>query len=158
MSCGVGCRRGSDPTLLWFWRRLIATVPIGPLAWEPPHAAGTALKTPPPKRNYLLLEFPGGLVVKDSALSLLWRGFSPWPGNFCRPPAQPKKPPCPFIFGVPPLPRLQPLALEFVTRDAFGLQYHGHSWGCKWRVTPFMWLHKPGAEKGARHPGSSGTC
>ena len=28
-------------------------------------------------------EFPGGLVVKDSALSLLWLGFDPWPENFC---------------------------------------------------------------------------
>ena len=27
-------------------------------------------------------EFPAGLVVKDSALSLLWLGFHPWPGNF----------------------------------------------------------------------------
>ena len=31
-----------DPTLLWLWRRLAATAPIGPLAWEPPYAAGTA--------------------------------------------------------------------------------------------------------------------
>lgn len=23
------------------------------------------------------------LVVEDSALSLLWLGFDPWPGNFC---------------------------------------------------------------------------
>ena len=30
----------------------------------------------------ILLEFPGGLVIKDLALSLLWCGFSPWPGNF----------------------------------------------------------------------------
>ena len=29
------------------------------------------------------IEFPGGLVVKDSALSLLWLGFNLWPGNFC---------------------------------------------------------------------------
>ena len=40
-------------------------------------------------------EFPGGLVVKDWALSLLWfvfllwlellqwLRFDPWPGNFC---------------------------------------------------------------------------
>ena len=27
------------------------------------------------------LEFPGGLVVKDLALSLLWLSFNPWPGN-----------------------------------------------------------------------------
>ena len=30
-------------------------------------------------------EFPGGLAVKDLALSLLWRGFDPWPGDFCVP-------------------------------------------------------------------------
>ena len=42
MSCGVGCRRGSDPTLLWLWRRSVAAAPIGPLAWEPPCAVGAA--------------------------------------------------------------------------------------------------------------------
>ena len=42
MSCSVGCRRGSDPTLLWLWRRPVATAPIRPLAWEPPYAAGAA--------------------------------------------------------------------------------------------------------------------
>ena len=31
MSCGVGCRRGSDPALLW--HRLAAVAPIGPLPW-----------------------------------------------------------------------------------------------------------------------------
>ena len=42
MSCGVGCRRGSDPALLLLWRRPVATVPIIPLAWEPPtcHRSG----------------------------------------------------------------------------------------------------------------------
>ena len=40
MSCGIGRRRGSDPMLLW--RRPVATAPIGPLAWEPPYAAGEA--------------------------------------------------------------------------------------------------------------------
>ena len=44
MSCGVGCRHGSDPTLLWLWRRPVATAPIRPLAWEPPYAAGAALE------------------------------------------------------------------------------------------------------------------
>ena len=33
-----------DPTLLWLWCRLAAAAPIQPLAWEPPHATGTALK------------------------------------------------------------------------------------------------------------------
>ena len=42
VSCGVGCRRGSDPALLWLWRRLVAAALIRPLAWEPPYAAGAA--------------------------------------------------------------------------------------------------------------------
>ena len=44
MSCGVGRRRGSDPALLWLWRRPVAAALIGPLAWEPPYAAGAALE------------------------------------------------------------------------------------------------------------------
>lgn len=43
MSCGVGCRQGLDPVLLWLWCRL-ATALIRPLAWKPPHAAGAALE------------------------------------------------------------------------------------------------------------------
>ena len=35
-------RHSSDPTLLWLWRRPVATAPIGPLAWEPPYAEGAA--------------------------------------------------------------------------------------------------------------------
>ena len=35
-------------------------------------------------------EFPGTLAVKDSALSLLWCGFSPWPRNLCMPFTWPK--------------------------------------------------------------------
>ena len=42
MSCGVGCRCGSEPALLWLWCRLAATAPIGPLAWKPPYAVGVA--------------------------------------------------------------------------------------------------------------------
>ena len=33
-----------DLALLWLWCRLVATAPIRPLAWEPPHAAGATLK------------------------------------------------------------------------------------------------------------------
>ena len=36
MNCGVGHRPGLDPALLWLWCRLVVTVQIGPLAWEPP--------------------------------------------------------------------------------------------------------------------------
>ena len=42
MSCGVGCRCSSVPALLWLWRRPAAVALIGPLAWEPPYAAGAA--------------------------------------------------------------------------------------------------------------------
>ena len=42
MSCGVGRRRSSDPTVLWLWRRPVATALILSLAWEPPYARGVA--------------------------------------------------------------------------------------------------------------------
>ena len=44
MSCGVGCRRGFDPALLWLWCRLAAIAPVGPLAWESAYAMGVALE------------------------------------------------------------------------------------------------------------------
>ena len=36
MSCGIGCRHGLDPALLWLWLwyRLAAIAPIQPRAWE----------------------------------------------------------------------------------------------------------------------------
>ena len=45
MSCGVCCRQGSDPTLLWLWYRQAAAVPIQPLVWELPYDTGAALKS-----------------------------------------------------------------------------------------------------------------
>ena len=36
--------------LLWLWHRPAATAPIRPLGWEPPYAAGAALKKRPKKR------------------------------------------------------------------------------------------------------------
>ena len=44
VSCGVVSRNGSDPMLLWLWCRQAAIAPIRPLAWQPPYAAGVALK------------------------------------------------------------------------------------------------------------------
>ena len=44
MSCGVGCRHGSDPALLWLRCSMAATAPIRPLAWEAPCAMDAALK------------------------------------------------------------------------------------------------------------------
>ena len=51
MSCGVGRRLSLDPALLWLWCRPAATAPIRPLAWEPPYAAGVALKRPKKKKK-----------------------------------------------------------------------------------------------------------
>ena len=51
MGCGVGRRRGSDPSLLWLWCRPAATAPIGPRAWEPLYAAGAALKKTKEKKK-----------------------------------------------------------------------------------------------------------
>ena len=44
MSCGIGCRHGSDLVLLWQWHRPAATAQIGPLAWELPYAVDAAPK------------------------------------------------------------------------------------------------------------------
>ena len=56
-----------DSVLLWLWCRLAAVALIGPLAWEPPYAAGTALKRQKKKKNeffvYLILRF--GSVDRD---------------------------------------------------------------------------------------------
>ena len=52
MSCGVGHRGGSDPALLWLQCRLAASAPIRPLAWEPPYAAGMALKRKKKKNQH----------------------------------------------------------------------------------------------------------
>ena len=44
MSCGVARGCGSDLAWLWLWCGPVAAAPIGPLAWEPPHAVGAALE------------------------------------------------------------------------------------------------------------------
>ena len=56
MSCGVGCKRGSDPALLWLWCRPVATALIRPLAWEPPYAVGMALQGQK-KKKFLNIHF-----------------------------------------------------------------------------------------------------
>ena len=54
MSCGVGCTHGSGPALLWLWCRPAATAPVGPLAWEPPYAAGAALERKKDQKKVLV--------------------------------------------------------------------------------------------------------
>ena len=51
MSYAVGPRCGLDPALMWLWCRPAATAMILPLAWEPPYAAGAALKRPKKKKK-----------------------------------------------------------------------------------------------------------
>ena len=56
VSCGIVCRCGLDHSLLWLWRRLVATALIRPLAWEPPYTVGAALKRQ--KKEIRLFEIP----------------------------------------------------------------------------------------------------
>ena len=51
VSCGLGRRCGSDPALLWLWRRLAAVAPIRPRAWELPYAVGVALNSKKKLKN-----------------------------------------------------------------------------------------------------------
>ena len=85
MSCGVGCRRGSDPTLLHLWCRPGATAPIGPLAWEPPYATDTA---PPQKKIFLIVKLMHGhrrKVQKYRDLQSKLQASSGPPGRWAHP-------------------------------------------------------------------------
>ena len=62
MSCGVGCRHGSDPVLLWLQHRLGAKILIGPIARESPYAMSAALKKTTKKEILNGEEYPGSLV------------------------------------------------------------------------------------------------
>ena len=57
MSCGVSCKRSSDPELLWLCRPA-AVASIGPLAWEPPYAAGVALENTHTHKNFFCRGVP----------------------------------------------------------------------------------------------------
>ena len=68
MSCGVGCRRVSDPALLWLWCRPAATALIGPLAWEPPYCHRCGPKKTITKKDYFELIIFKKLEVLEEAL------------------------------------------------------------------------------------------
>ena len=70
MSCAVARGCGLDLVLLWLWCRPVAAAPIGPLAWEPPCAAGVALEKTKDKR-------PKKKKKKKKAKSKLCSGFPP---------------------------------------------------------------------------------
>ena len=46
---------------LWLWRRPAAEASIGPLAWQPPYAAGAALKR---KKKKLVPQFCFSLKIE----------------------------------------------------------------------------------------------
>ena len=56
MSCDVGHKCGSDPALLLLWCRPAATAPVERLSWEPPYAAGVALKKKKKKKEKKRIE------------------------------------------------------------------------------------------------------
>ena len=68
MNCDIGHRHGLDLALLWLWHRPVAVAPIGPLAWEPPYAAGAALKSK--KKGWSLMSgVDQGLLIDPGILA-----------------------------------------------------------------------------------------
>ena len=74
MSCGVGCRRGSDPVWLWPW--LADVAPIGPLAREPPYAVGAALKRQQQQKKVNLVVLHLIMVAFKSAISIQYHSIT----------------------------------------------------------------------------------
>ena len=72
MSCGVGCRCGSDPMLLWLWCRPAAVALIRPPAWEPPCAAGADLKRQTDRRKETNLRTKDILYLRGDKNRLGW--------------------------------------------------------------------------------------
>ena len=69
VSCGVGHRRGSDPKLLWLWRRPVAKAPIRRLAWEPPYATGAAQEmAKSQKKKKIVISFSSGIYPEVELL------------------------------------------------------------------------------------------
>ena len=79
MSCGIGHRRGSDPTLLWLWQRSAAIAPILPLTWELPYIMGAALKRKKKKKKKREREciLKIGFVFKEK-ITLKVSIWGPW--------------------------------------------------------------------------------
>ena len=62
MNSDAGHRLGSDLALLWLWCRPAAAAPIRLVVWEPPYAAGVALKSKTKKQKLRSFDIskPGG--------------------------------------------------------------------------------------------------
>ena len=66
---------------LWLWRRLVATGPIRPLAWEPPYATGEALekaKRPKKKREREREKRKSHEVILHRHLNSSYSPREPW--------------------------------------------------------------------------------
>ena len=62
VSCSIGHKCGSDPSLLWQWYMLAAGAPIWLLAWELPYASGVALKNQKKKKKEAVHIYNGILL------------------------------------------------------------------------------------------------
>ena len=71
--CGVGCRKGLDPELLWLWPGVAA--PIGPLAWEVLCGRGTALKSKKAKQKQNTPKIHKPLSFQNSKFVTLFTNF-----------------------------------------------------------------------------------
>ena len=73
MSCGIGRRHSSDLALLWLWCRLaVEEALIRSLAWEPPYAAGVALKRKKKKKE-LKVNFMFCLIFWNVCTVFHWK-------------------------------------------------------------------------------------
>ena len=79
MSCGVGHRCGSDPVLLWLWRRLVSTAPIRPLTWEPPYAGRSSPRKATHKKKLLPEPLAGTVIAELATVMPRGQATVPWP-------------------------------------------------------------------------------
>ena len=75
VSCGVGCRRSSEPELLWLWCKLAAVALIRPLAWESPYAAGAALKSNKKKKSTIIKNTYTSFLLLPSFIEKIQKSF-----------------------------------------------------------------------------------
>ena len=52
-SCGLVCKYGLDPMLLWLWHKPTTGAPIQPLAWEFTYAMGATIKKEKRKKTLI---------------------------------------------------------------------------------------------------------
>ena len=91
MSCGADCRCGSDPVLLWLWRRPAATAPIRPLAWDPSYVAGSGPRKDKKERkrkglsvsadDQWMSSLPGTVLVLAPKVPHPRKFLIPWPAG-----------------------------------------------------------------------------